>query len=92
MTARDVNRINELIALLDRTERLIVTFFYVERLSTSEIAMVLDLTPDAVSERLQSIRHRVRRALTGRSSRRVNAMPTGSIELQADEHHGLEAR
>lgn len=81
MTARDAKRINELIALLDRTERLIVTFFYVERLSTDEIAMVLDLTPDVVSNRLRGIRRRVRDAINGRARRTVNAPATDSIRL-----------
>ncbi len=68
MPSTDAATVNELVHLLDRTERLLITFYYVDRLSLAEIALVLDIAPPRVVEMLQMVRHRIRAAVTSESS------------------------
>ena len=65
MPSTDAATVNDLVHLLDRTERLLITFYYVDRLSLTEIALVLDLAPPRVVEMLRGIRRRVRNAVAG---------------------------
>ena len=63
MPSTDAATVNNLVHLLDRTERLLITFYYVDRLSLAEIALVLDLAPPRVVEMLRVIRRRIRDAI-----------------------------
>lgn len=68
MPCTEATRVHDLLSLLDRTERLLISFYYVERLTPAEIAQVLELAPETVLTKLCEIRSRVRQALQGKSA------------------------
>lgn len=73
MLSKDAVPLDELVHLLDRTERLLITFHYVERLTPAEIELVLDLSPNRVLDMLRDIRRRITDAVAGRSDQALTA-------------------
>lgn len=65
MARKEASHINDLVAMLDHNERLLICFYYVERLSPAEIAQILDLAPQNVLTKLCEVRSRIRKALRG---------------------------
>lgn len=63
MTGTDAHFIRQLVHTFDRTERLLLMLHYVEELTTTEIALVLDLGEAEVCETLERIRQQTRDAV-----------------------------
>lgn len=60
MSGKEAVRLKTLISTLDKTHRLILMLFYVDRLTPTEIGVVLDLPEPHIQDILDTVRCRAR--------------------------------